>query len=77
MEVAAVGDRGPPPAREGVVARKAELREPVTPGDLLWEEFMAPMGLSRLRTGEGARGAGPAPRRRTASKSLGVHWRQS
>lgn len=27
----------------------ARVLEPVTPGDLLWEEFMAPMGLSRYR----------------------------
>jgi addiction module HigA family antidote len=25
------------------------LLDPVTPGDLLWEEFMSPMGLSRYR----------------------------
>jgi addiction module HigA family antidote len=27
----------------------ARVLEPVTPGELLWEEFMAPMGLSRYR----------------------------
>ncbi|MDO8306940.1 MAG: HigA family addiction module antitoxin [Actinomycetota bacterium] len=31
------------------MARKAALLAPVTPGELLWEEFMAPMGLSRYR----------------------------
>ena len=25
------------------------LLDPVTPGELLWEEFMSPMGLSRYR----------------------------
>ena len=27
----------------------ARVLEPVTPGELLWEEFMEPMGLSRYR----------------------------
>lgn len=27
----------------------ARVLEPVTPGELLWEEFMVPMGLSRYR----------------------------
>jgi addiction module HigA family antidote len=27
----------------------ARVLEPVTPGELLWEEFMSPMGLSRYR----------------------------
>lgn len=30
------------------MAKSAEL-DPVSPGELLWEEFMAPMGLSRYR----------------------------
>lgn len=28
---------------------KAAVLDPVTPGELLWEEFMVPMGLSRYR----------------------------
>ncbi len=31
------------------MAKRAELVDPVTPGELLWEEFMVPMGLSRYR----------------------------
>jgi addiction module HigA family antidote len=31
-----------------MMARSAVL-DPVTPGELLWEEFMSPMGLSRYR----------------------------
>ena len=31
------------------MAKRAVLLEPVTPGELLWEEFMSPMGLSRYR----------------------------
>ena len=31
------------------MAKTAALLEPVTPGELLWEEFMVPMGLSRYR----------------------------
>jgi 4-hydroxy-2-oxovalerate/4-hydroxy-2-oxohexanoate aldolase len=31
------------------MAKSAVLLEPVTPGELLWEEFMVPMGLSRYR----------------------------
>ena len=27
----------------------ARVLDPVTPGELLWEEFMSPMGLSRYR----------------------------
>jgi addiction module HigA family antidote len=27
----------------------ARVLDPVTPGELLWEEFMAPLGLSRYR----------------------------
>ena len=27
----------------------ARVLDPVTPGELLWEKFMAPMGLSRYR----------------------------
>ena len=27
----------------------ARVLDPVTPGELLWEEFMAPMGLTRYR----------------------------
>jgi addiction module HigA family antidote len=30
----------------------ARVLDPVTPGELLWEEFMAPMGLSRYRLGK-------------------------
>jgi addiction module HigA family antidote len=30
------------------MAKKAVL-DPVSPGELLWEEFMSPMGLSRYR----------------------------
>jgi len=42
------------------MAKRAELLEPVTPGELLWEEFMVPMGLSRYRL---AKEIGvPAPR---------------
>lgn len=29
--------------------RKGAVLAPVTPGELLWEEFMVPMGLSRYR----------------------------
>ena len=28
---------------------KSAVLDPVSPGDLLWEEFMSPMGLSRYR----------------------------
>jgi addiction module HigA family antidote len=28
---------------------KAAVPDPVTPGELLWEEFLVPMGLSRYR----------------------------
>lgn len=28
---------------------KAQVLDPVTPGELLWEEFLVPMGLSRYR----------------------------
>ena len=28
---------------------KATVLDPVTPGELLWEEFLVPMGLSRYR----------------------------
>lgn len=28
---------------------KSAVLDPVTPGELLWEEFMSPMGLSRYR----------------------------
>jgi addiction module HigA family antidote len=39
---------------------KSAVLSPVTPGDLLWEEFMLPMGLSRYRL---AKEIGvPAPR---------------
>ena len=31
------------------MVKTAALLEPVTPGELLWEEFMVPMGLSRYR----------------------------
>lgn len=42
------------------MASKARLLDPVTPGELLWEEFMVPMGLSRYRL---AKEIGvPAPR---------------
>ena len=42
------------------MAKTAALLEPVTPGELLWEEFMVPMGLSRYRL---AKEVGvPAPR---------------
>ena len=42
------------------MAKSAALLDPVTPGELLWEEFMAPMGLSRDRL---AKELGvPAPR---------------
>lgn len=30
----------------------ARVLDPVTPGELLWEEFMSPMGLSRYRLGK-------------------------
>lgn len=37
--------------REMVMASKvkAVVLDPVTPGELLWEEFLVPMGLSRYR----------------------------
>ena len=42
------------------MAKSAAMLDPVTPGELLWEEFMAPMGLSRYRV---AKEIGvPAPR---------------
>ena len=42
------------------MVKTAALLEPVTPGELLWEEFMVPMGLSRYRL---AKEVGvPAPR---------------
>jgi addiction module HigA family antidote len=42
------------------MAKTVTLLEPVTPGELLWEEFMVPMGLSRYRL---AKEVGvPAPR---------------
>ena len=42
------------------MAKRAALLDPVTPGELLWEEFMVPMGLSRYRL---AKEVGvPAPR---------------
>jgi len=31
------------------MAKTAALLEPVSPGELLWEDFMAPMSLSRYR----------------------------
>lgn len=31
------------------MAKKAGHVDPVTPGELLWEEFMVPLGLSRYR----------------------------
>ena len=31
------------------MARRAVLVNPVTPGELLWEEFKVPMGFSRYR----------------------------
>ena len=31
------------------MAKRAVLLDPVTPGELLWEEFMSPMGLTRYR----------------------------
>ena len=31
------------------MAKSSALLAPVTPGELLWEEFMVPMGLSRYR----------------------------
>ena len=42
------------------MAKGAVLLGPVTPGELLWEEFMSPMGLTRYRL---AKEIGvPAPR---------------
>jgi addiction module HigA family antidote len=42
------------------MAMSAALLDPVTPGELLWEDFMVPMGLSRYRL---AKEIGvPAPR---------------
>lgn len=42
------------------MAKRAVVLNPVTPGELLWEEFMVPMGLSRYRL---AKEIGvPAPR---------------
>lgn len=42
------------------MAKQAESVDPETPGKLLWEEFMVPMGLSRYRP---AKEIGvPAPR---------------
>lgn len=32
-----------------MVKRNAAVLDPVTPGELLWQEFMEPMGLSRYR----------------------------
>ena len=31
------------------MAKEMSLLPPVTPGELLWEEFMVPMGISRYR----------------------------
>ena len=31
------------------MAKTVAMLAPVTPGELLWEDFMAPMGLSRYR----------------------------
>ena len=42
------------------MVKTAALLEPVTPGELLWEEFMVPMGLSRYRLAEEV--GVPAPR---------------
>ena len=42
------------------MAKSAVLLDPVTPGELLWEEFTSPMGLTRYRL---AKEIGvPAPR---------------
>ena len=42
------------------MAKSSALLDPVTPGELLWEEFMVPMGLTRYRL---AKEIGvPAPR---------------
>lgn len=42
------------------MTKRTALVDPVTPGELLWEEFMIPMGLSRYRL---AKEIGvPAPR---------------
>ena len=42
------------------MTKSAVLLDPVTPGELLWEEFMSPMGLTRYRL---AKEIGvPAPR---------------
>jgi len=32
-----------------MVSKKPVALDPVTPGELLWEEFMVPLGLSRYR----------------------------
>ena len=42
------------------MAKGAALLDPVTPGELLWEDFMVPMGLSRSRLAEEI--GVPAPR---------------
>ena len=42
------------------MVKTAALLEPVTPGELLWEEFMVPMGLSRYRLAKEV--GGPASR---------------
>jgi addiction module HigA family antidote len=34
------------------MTKRAVLVNPVTPGELLWEEFMVPMGLSWYRLGK-------------------------
>jgi hypothetical protein len=46
---------------------KAAVLDPVTPGELLWEEFLVPMGLSRYRL---AKEIG-SPRSGSATSSAG------
>lgn len=42
------------------MAKNAVRLDPVTPGELLWEEFMVPMGLTRYRLAQEI--GVPAPR---------------
>ena len=47
------------------MAKSAALLDPVTPGELLWEEFMVPMGSTRYRLAKEI--GAPAPRIGTSS----------
>lgn len=41
------------------MVKKMSLLDPVTPGELLWEEFMVPMGLTRYRLAKEIRVSAP------------------